>query len=99
MLTENNWMIYGEGHALAYKRVEADIQKINMLITGSEEGYSLAIEAGMDSVSVAWKRPAWMQTNLPKLIFWIRPDCSKRSQTGFDFNTEKLLGIARQAKS
>lgn len=55
MLTENNWMIYGEGHALAYKRVEADIQKINMLITGSEEGYSLAIEAGMDSVSVALK--------------------------------------------
>ncbi len=54
MLTENNWMVYGDGHALAYKRVEADIHRINMLITGDEGGeYWLAIEAGMDSISVA----------------------------------------------
>lgn len=53
MLTENNWMIYHDGHMLAYKRVEADIHRINMLITGNEEGnYFLAIEAGMDSISV-----------------------------------------------
>lgn len=49
-------MIYQEDNVLAYKRVEADIQTINMLITGGEgASFSLAIEAGMDSVSVKLK--------------------------------------------
>ena len=52
----NNWMIYSEEQVIAHKRVEADIQRIHLLITPvTENSYSLAIEAGMDSVAVNLK--------------------------------------------
>lgn len=48
-----SWVIYGEGNSLARKYVEAEIQKVNLLICIGEGGrFTLVIEAGIESVSV-----------------------------------------------
>ena len=48
-----NWVVYGEGNSLARKYVEAEQQKVNLLICiGEEERFTLIIEAGIESVSV-----------------------------------------------
>lgn len=48
-----NWIVYGEGNSLARKRVEAEQQKVNLLICiGEEAKFTLVIEAGIESVSV-----------------------------------------------
>ena len=52
----NNWMVYSEENTIAHKRVEAENQKINLLITADDDSaFYLAIEAGMDSISVNLK--------------------------------------------
>lgn len=48
-----NWIVYGEGNSLARKYVEAENQKVNLLICiGEEEKFTLVIEAGIESVSL-----------------------------------------------
>lgn len=51
-----SWIVYGEGNSLARKYVEAEFQKINLLLCIGEEGrFTLVIEAGIESVSVVLK--------------------------------------------
>ncbi|MCD8082382.1 MAG: hypothetical protein LUE86_02360 [Clostridiales bacterium] len=51
-----NWAIYGEDQSLARKYVEAEQQKVNLLICVGEGGaFSLIIEAGIESISVVLK--------------------------------------------
>lgn len=48
-----NWIVYGEDNSLARKCVEAENQKINLLICiGEEDRFTLVIEAGIESVSL-----------------------------------------------
>lgn len=48
-----SWVVYGEGNSLARKYVEAEMQKVNLLLCIGEEGrFTLVIEAGIESVSV-----------------------------------------------
>lgn len=52
-MTTGSWVIYGEGNSLARKYVEAEMQKVNLLICIGEGGqFTLVIEAGIESVSV-----------------------------------------------
>lgn len=51
-----SWVIYGEDNSLARKYVEAEQQKVNLLICVGEGGkFTLIIEAGIESVSVILK--------------------------------------------
>lgn len=48
-----SWVVYGEGNSLARKYVEAENQKINLLICiGEGEKFTLVIEAGIESISL-----------------------------------------------
>lgn len=48
-----NWVIYGEESSLARKYVEAEQQKVNLLICiGEGNRFTFVIEAGIESVSV-----------------------------------------------
>lgn len=54
-----NWIVYGEGNSLARKYVEAENQKVNLLICiGEEEKFTLVIEAGIESVSLVLQSSA-----------------------------------------
>ncbi|MCD8123407.1 MAG: hypothetical protein LUE65_14525 [Clostridiales bacterium] len=51
-----NWAIYGEESSFARKYVEAEQQKVNLLVCSGEKGeFSLIIEAGIESISVVLK--------------------------------------------
>lgn len=51
-----SWIVYGEGNSLARKYVEAEMQKVNLLLCIGEGGrFTLVIEAGIESVSVTLK--------------------------------------------
>lgn len=48
-----SWVVYGKGDSLARKYVEAENQKVNLLICiGEEEKFTLVIEAGIESISL-----------------------------------------------
>lgn len=48
-----SWVVYGGENSLARKYVEAENQKVNLLICiGEEDKFTLVIEAGIESVSL-----------------------------------------------
>lgn len=52
---ENTWVTYNEGVKSALKTVEAEMQRVSLRVTPTEAGYTLTLEAGIESVSVNLK--------------------------------------------
>lgn len=55
-MQNSSWITYNEGNSCARKYVEAEHQKVSMILRQEgQEKYTLVIEAGIESISVFLK--------------------------------------------